>query len=321
MSSTLRPPESETREDALPPPPPPRGRDRELVVGIFVIVGVLAVVTALYVLTDAALFRGRYIVTTVVKDAGGIRRGDPVQMLGVNVGRVQRFRMEPSGVAVRLELSGEYEIPRDSRVALKSAGLLGGMVAEIVPGHSEEALEDGDVLPGAREEGMWDAATRIASRTETVLRRVEDLISTETIKGTQETVRNVQAGSAELNSLLKQLSATTREQRRELSALTASLRRSAEGIEKTAAGPELERAVKRIDAITARLDEVATSVDRASRSLEVVIGRMERGEGTLGRLSRDESLYRNLDAAAASVQRLTEDIRKNPKRYLDVSVF
>ena len=50
--------------------------------------------------TDAATFRGRYIITTFVPNAGGIRRGDPVQMRGVNIGRVTDFQMVPDGVAV-----------------------------------------------------------------------------------------------------------------------------------------------------------------------------------------------------------------------------
>ena len=78
-----------TEKDALPLPPS-RGQSREAMVGLFVILGVAAVLITLYTLTDAAMFRGRYFVRTLVPDAGGIRRGDPVQMRGVNIGRVQR---------------------------------------------------------------------------------------------------------------------------------------------------------------------------------------------------------------------------------------
>src|SRR6185369_13908482 len=82
--------------------PPPRGRDREVMVGVFVLVGLIAAIASLLVLTDAALFRGRYIITTTVPDAGGIRRGDPVSLKGVNIGRIQRFKIGPNGVDIRL---------------------------------------------------------------------------------------------------------------------------------------------------------------------------------------------------------------------------
>ena len=56
-------------------------------------------------------------------------------------------------------------------------------------------------------------------------------------------------------------------------------------------------------------------------SLDTVIGRMERGEGTLGRLSRDEDLYQNVAAAALSLDELLTDIRENPKRYVTIEIF
>jgi ABC-type transporter Mla subunit MlaD len=67
-------------------------------VGIFVLAGILAVIAALFILTDPGTFRGRYLVSTVVKDAGGIRSRDPVQLSGVNIGRVQELKLVPGGV-------------------------------------------------------------------------------------------------------------------------------------------------------------------------------------------------------------------------------
>jgi ABC-type transporter Mla subunit MlaD len=91
-------------EKPLPPPPPSRGKHREAWVGLFVVAGILATVILLAVMTDAALFRGRYIVTTTVPNAGGIRKGDPVQMRGVNIGRIMGFGIGPKDVDVRLEI-------------------------------------------------------------------------------------------------------------------------------------------------------------------------------------------------------------------------
>lgn len=118
--------------------PPVRGKNQELWVGLFVIIGTLTTVYLLLTLTDAAMFRGRYIVSSTVKDASGVRKGDPVQgdpvqgdpvqMRGVGIGRVQTFVISSNGVTVYLEIEGEYStIPADSHVELVSAGLLGGL--------------------------------------------------------------------------------------------------------------------------------------------------------------------------------------------------
>jgi phospholipid/cholesterol/gamma-HCH transport system substrate-binding protein len=298
-----------------------RGFEREVWVGVFVIVGILAVLFCLFTFTDAAMFRGRYVVTTVVKDAGGIRRGDPVQMRGVNIGRVQRFVMVKEGVAIHLEIEGEFSIPSDSRVELTLGSLLGGMVAEVVPGTSDRMLRRGDGVPGSTGREFTDAANDIARDTQAALGQVRTLLS-------DKTSRNVEAGSGELVALLKELRRATADERRQLDDVMASLHRAADGVEQTATKPELAAAIQRIDSLSSRLQEASGHLEGASRSAEAILGRIERGEGTLGRMSTDAALYDNVNRAAADLNqaaleltRLTEDIRKQPKKYLKLSLF
>jgi hypothetical protein len=99
----------------------PRTRDQALWVGLFIIVALGTTLGLLFTLTDAALFRGRYIVTTNVPDAGGIRRGDPVQMRGVSIGRVMGFAIDKQGVTLRLEIEGVYPLPEDSTGIIMTA--------------------------------------------------------------------------------------------------------------------------------------------------------------------------------------------------------
>jgi phospholipid/cholesterol/gamma-HCH transport system substrate-binding protein len=290
-------------------------------VGLFVLVAAAIGLTLLFTLTDAALFRGRYIISTVVPDAGGIRRGDPVQMRGVNIGRVLQFRIAREGVTIRLEIEGEYPIPSDSKVALKSAGLLGGMVADVEPGTSTQRLRNGDAIPGTAEPALMNTAKVIADSTQTLLDRMKATLTDETVTGIKKTVGSMEKGTAEMDALAKDLRTIASEQRGELKTLTASLRRAAEGVEKAATRPELERAIARLDAVTAEMEKATASLSRASSSLEAVMGRVERGEGTLGKLSKDDALYADLTDASKSLNALLEDLRKNPKRYVKLSLF
>ena len=323
-------------DDSDPSPPEERdaatrpltGSNQTLWVGFFLILAILAGLAALFILTDAAIFRGRYIVSTTVPDAGGIRRGDPVQMLGVNIGRVQRFKIDPKGVEIRLELEGEYDVPADSEVVLKSSGLLGGMVAEIVPGKATLELKGGDTLPGRTDEGMMDSVNRLAGEAEKVLTRVQSVLSDANVESIGSTTRNLDASSGQMRKLLADMNVAVNDQRRELKALTASLQRSAEGFEKVATGPEIQRTVKQVDAAAARIDTVMASLERTSTAVEAVMARLDRGEGTLGKLMRDEELYRNMNAAmlnmnqaTVNINKLSEEVRRNPSKYLKLSVF
>jgi phospholipid/cholesterol/gamma-HCH transport system substrate-binding protein len=302
--------------------PPGRGQGKTLWVGLFVVVGLVGTLGALFVLTDAAIFRGRYVFSTQVPDAGGIRRGDPVQMRGVNIGRVLRFKIGPQGgVDIQLEIEGEYKIPRDSQVKLKSSGPLQPMIAEVIPGTGTEYIGYGDRLPGSTSRGLGEVTDRLADQAEQSLDRVQRLLSDQAIE-------DVHGSTAELQKVLKQLSATVAEQREQLRSISASLRNTSQSVEKATGGPELERTVKRLDSLTARMDTVVDGLHKSSDSLGAVMTRIEKGEGTLGKLSTDAALYDNLNQAAQNItqateniNKLTEEIRRNPRKYLKVSVF
>jgi phospholipid/cholesterol/gamma-HCH transport system substrate-binding protein len=308
-------------EKPLPAAPPSRGRDRELWAGALVILGVVAIFTALFTLTDAALFRGRYIVSTLVSHAGGIRKGDPVQEKGVNIGRVMQFKITPEGVVINLEIEGEYPIPKDSTVEIRSSGLLGGMFANVVPGTATEFARQGDRLPGSISAGAFEQVDALAGSATKAVERMQSLLSDETID-------NVHQISGNTRQLILELHATLKDERADLLALTKSLRKSAEGLEPVTTGPDLQQAIKRMNALTERLDGVVTTFDKSSKSLEVVMARVERGEGSLGKLTKDDQLYVNaaeavasLNKAADELSQLTADIRKQPKKYLKFSVF
>lgn len=308
-------------EKPLPSPPPSRGKHREAWVGLFVVVGIAATIILLAVMTDAALFRGRYIVTTTVPNAGGIRKGDPVQMRGVNIGRIMGFGIRQNEVDVRLEIEGEYAIPKDSRVEVKASGLLGGMVAEVVPGASAEKIGWSDRIPGTSGIGLFDKMDTLAGEADKVAVKVQNLLSDEMVK-------DLQGGASNARRSLESLQAILKEQRSELRALTASLKRSAEGMEKVTTGPELDRTVKRVDQLVERLDGTLGTLDRSSKSVESILARMDRGEGTLGKLSTDDTLYKNASEATANLNKATQELNKlladfqaHPRKYINLKVF
>ena len=308
-------------DKALPPPPPPRGRHREVWVGLFVAFGMIASLVVLAVMTDPALFRGRYIVVTRVPDASGIRKGDPVQMHGVNIGRILAFKFLPEGVQMNLEIEGEYPIPKDSRVEIKASGLLGGMVADVIQGSSTESAKGGDVLPGSTGVGLFDKMDSLAGEADKVAKRVQGLLN-------DKMVLDVQGSAAGARDSLESLQAILKEQRGELKALTASLKRSSEGLEKVATGPELERMTKRLDALSERLDGTMTTFDRSAKSLESILARVDKGEGTLGKLSTDEALYKNVSEATANLNKATIELNKllvdfqaHPRKYINLKIF
>lgn len=299
---------------------PQQVRGREARVGLFVLLGCIAFLVTLYMLTDPATFRGRYFVTTSVESAMGLRNGDPVQMRGVNIGRVSGFDLtqSTSEVVVILEIEGEWGIPEGSRTRLASTGFLGGRTVEVVPGTGSRVAPNTH-LPGSVVKGLFDDADALGEKGAAVLDRVNALLSDSTITALGGSIQDLQA-------LLSELSDVTRSESGTIKDMIASLNRAAQGLESmTAAGPktgaELASAVTYADSLLQHMNQASVRLDRAAGSLEVIMARMERGEGTLGQLSTNDSLYHTLTATVESVRLLMVDLRENPGRYINLSIF
>lgn len=291
---------------------------REARIGLFVLLGLVSFIIVIFWMTDPATLRGRYMLVTTVDNAGGVRSGDPVQMQGVNIGRVHDFEMVgPGRVDITLEIEGRWGIPRGSRIVMGESGLFGGRTIEVERGDSNEFYAEGDTLPGqgAATGGLLGSVDDLSAQAGSVLSAIDSMLD-------PETVGNVQGTARELEQLLTQLSAVTREQRGTLAQLTQSLTRSAAGLEEaTAAGPDVARAVARADSAMAVLAATSENLDDAASSLRSVLARIDAGEGTLGRLTTDDALYVNLSAAAESVASLVQDLQANPNKYINISIF
>ena len=291
---------------------------KEAQVGVFVLVGVLTFIIVLFWMTDPATFRGRYMLVTEVTNAGGVRSGDPILMRGVNIGRVHGFEMvENSRVYITMEIEGEWDIPLGSSTKMGAAGLFGGRTLDIEQGMGPGTFATYDTIPGesAMGAGLLSSVDEISGQASTVLDAISTMLS-------EETVSSVQSSASELQTLLAELSAVTREQRGALSELTSSLLSTADGFaEASGAGSDIASAVARADSAMATLTETSESLGTAAASLSTVLERMERGEGTLGRLSSDETLYVSLNEAALTLNTFLSDLQANPKKYINLSIF
>jgi phospholipid/cholesterol/gamma-HCH transport system substrate-binding protein len=102
-----------------------------------------------------------------------------------------------------------------------------------------------------------------------------------------------------------------------------------------ASAPELDASVKRLDAVTRQMQTTMDALQRSSTSMEAVVKRIEAGQGTLGKLAQDETLYTNLNQASVNLnQTITEtrkvtdearnllvQIQKDPRKFFKFSVF
>jgi phospholipid/cholesterol/gamma-HCH transport system substrate-binding protein len=300
---------------------PEQAGKRQIRIGVFVLAGLISTIYLLFLLTDPALFRGRYLITTTVDNVMGLRAGDPVQMRGVTIGRVHDFEMasDDENVDITLEVDGQWIILEGSTTQLVSPGLMAPKTVEVLPGSGPGTIGRGGSLPGVAVKGLLDDTESLGEMGQVVLNRVTALLSPENLDAI--------GGSAQgLNSLLGELSEIVNAESGNLKDLIESLNAAAEGLQDvTAAGPELTEGltttIAKADSLMGRLNATSESVEVAMASLSTILGRIEGGEGTLGQLWASDSLHTSLVETSESARLLLDDLRENPGRYISVSIF
>ena len=298
---------------------PERAGGRQIRIGMFVLGGLIASIYLLFLLTDPATFRGRYKITTVVENVMGLRKGDPVQMRGVTIGKVHDFEMAREGenVVITLEIEGQWLIPEGSRTQLVSPGLMAPRTVEVLPGLGPGTIGRGGSLPGTVVKGLLDDTESLGEKAQIALDRFAELLSPKNL--------DAFGGSAEgLNTLLVDLSDILESESENVKELIRSLNSVADGLAE-ATGPEfrekLTSTMANADTLMGRLNATSESIDGVVASFETILARLENGEGTLGKLLVSDTLFTNLVATVESARLLIDDIRENPGRYINVSIF
>lgn len=118
----------------------------ELMVGIFVVLGIAAVAYLTVKLGSGSLVRGdTYLVEARFANAGGLHSGSSVLLAGVTVGRVDEVRVDPADYSAiaTLRIPGGLRLPTDSMAAIKTTGLIGDKYVSLSPGADETYLKPG----------------------------------------------------------------------------------------------------------------------------------------------------------------------------------
>lgn len=296
----------------------------ELKVGAALAVAVFVFFFGVRYFQDIPLFRGSYDLQTNFREAAGLVTGNPIQMYGVTVGDVTSVRLDQENqqVQVGMRISNDVRVPEGSVVQLTGWSQFGGTRLVIRPGPaSNPPLENGDFIPSSQQENILgtlsDQAAPLLGRADTLLGNVNRTVR-EVNDQLAQPDSDLRSSLSRLRSATTQLDRLLREERAHISAIlenTEGVSRNLETFtdENT---DSLARTIERLDRTIRRADSAIATVGRAGASIDSVAAGINRGEGTLGRLAQDPTLYHRLDSAAAGVNRLVREFQNDPRRYL-----
>ena len=297
---------------------------REIKTGIIVIGGILLFILGFSYLKSSPLFEDGKTLYAVYEEVGGLQVGTPITINGFVVGNVTDVRFNDKGgnLAVTLFVKSDFKFSKKSPAELYDTGIIGGKGIQIKPVFDGSPMvRSGDTLPSIIQPGL----TQLVQKQLTPLQRK--------LEGTFTNADSV------LISVNQVLDAKAKNDLREtlsgLNTTVASFQKSAEVLNRILNTNEskLEGSLKNFEVLTSNFAQLSDSLNNAGlgrtlASLEATIAnlnslmaRIEKGDGTLGKMMKDEELYVNLNNASRELDLLLQDFRLNPKRYVNVSVF
>jgi phospholipid/cholesterol/gamma-HCH transport system substrate-binding protein len=333
-------------------------RTNEFAVGLAVLMALALVVAGALWLSETDVNKKKATAEARFRTVGGLGVGAPVTLRGVKVGRVEAIRLvEDEWVETDLTIDKGVELPVKPAVISAAGSLFGEWSANIIsydpppadPNLREALAESdragGNAWPGATlpDIGQLTAqASRIAGDVGVVTQRISQAFDSTALKNMQKSVKDLAAISGRLVDFAN--AQTTRINR--VSQNVATTSDAFAGVAKTFQG-----AVARLDTATSddQLKDIlnngrASSQDlrQAAADLRSVMGaaranqvslvrvlqqadslmtKIQQGNGTLGMLATDSTLYRETTATVIQFRELLTDIKANPKKYLKISVF
>lgn len=324
----------------------------DVVVGVFVLVGVALIVGGALWLGGTRWGQAERTLTARFQDVGQLRSGNNVTVRGVPVGRVESVELVPEGgVDVRMWLREAAPVPDRPVAVLRPSSLFGQWEVAIVPGTSVRRVNP-DSLPRP-EEGipgysqadfaqMSEFTSEIAENLSVITDRLEVAFNEQSAENLASSIENFERASQELVSLVEQqrqgvgafaedmgeAGATVRQAAAKLDSTLSRLEQATEEGEMRSIFDNTERATASLEeltgelrATTSRLNRVLARADTTFTGAQEVVTRVNEGRGALGRLMADTALYERTAATLSQLRALLEDLRENPNRYFQLSIF
>ena len=300
---------------------------KEVKVGLFAIAVLLVGWGVARMLKGAEIFSNSYTYYAYYTQVGGIQPASHVMISGVKVGSVVDVKLneDPSmGVELTLSIDKQYRIPTDSKAEIFSDGLMGGKAVKILYGSSSEftpnkgtiqSKESVDLMDMASTEltGLLEKVKGIMDNLTVTLNGINGLMAqnTETIT---HIMSNVDGLTGNVNSMLAN-------EKQHLEQAFASLSEFSKALGDNAS--EVDAIIDNMSVFSGKLAEsnLVTEIEGVVNNLNDVLASVNDKNGSIGKMLSDAELYDNLTSASNNLSVLLEDLKENPSRYVQVSVF
>ncbi|MBQ2303190.1 MAG: MCE family protein [Bacteroidales bacterium] len=264
-------------------------------------------------------------------NVSGMYEGNYIYLNGMKVGYVKDIEAmgeRAEKFLVTVAVDSKIKITDDSKMMFFSADILGSKAMKIELGNSNRILENKDTIMGGVELGMLDklgsSIAPMAQNLDSILFATKNILNQQTQNNLQHTFANLEATSERLSSISGQFDNLMKNEKEKIGKIISNTESITSNLKNN--NDELNNIISKIGQITdtvaqAQLGSTILQTTQTLEKLNNVLGVIEKGKGNIGLLINDEGLYKSLDESAKKLDALIEDIKANPKKYINVSVF
>ena len=259
----------------------------------------------------------------VYENVEGLSASAPVTLNGLSIGKVSGIAINREGkLVVEVQVKTDFPISKSSILEVYEPGFIGGKQIALVPNLEDSNLaKNEDTLQSAVRLGM---IAKAGGQLAPVQQKVENtLVSADSLLNNFNTLldaknkENLSVAIAELTQTMKTLNSASKTLDKMLTVNQQNIDGMMSNLNKTS-----ENFAQISDDLTqADLGKVVQNLESTLANVNKMMADMESGKGTLGKLMKDETMYNNLSDASKELELLLQDVRLNPTRYVNISVF
>ena len=311
---------------------------KQFLIGIISIVGLFIIVVGSYFLKGQELWKSRYVYYSKFTNTEGLTTGRPVNLNGLKVGIITNVKFDPqnfNSILVEFELTNPnvQKLQKGSTILLNS-DLLSGAYLDIAWGDSSTFHQAKDTIPSSVSLALEDQinerllplekkTNELISTADSAIKTIEAIFSRNTdnldasFDGIKNSIRNLEKVSLEISSLVKSERSNISDIILNVKTITTNLKESNEVINKI-----LQNASDLSDTLIA--SDISATIENAKESLKevnLILYDIQHGDGTLTHLIKDSTMYYSVNIMLEEATRLIENIKTEPKRYVQFSIF
>ncbi len=296
---------------------------REIKTAILVITSILLFIWGYSFLKGKDLFNTYKTFYVEYANVEGLVPSAPVTINGLGIGKVKTITINEKGtLLVELQINTDFPISKSSTATIYEASIIGGKQVAINPNFNDKVIaQNGEYLRGNIEPTLM---TSLGDKAAPVMAKIEKLMtSADQLVTSFNSVMDAK-GQADLKKSLSELSATMEQFHKVAS--------NANGMLDENRG-QLKGVVSNFNKVSDNFVKISDSLNKADLGLTVrnlnaalvkvdgLLKDLESGKGSMGKLLKDEALYANLEKSSKELELLLQDVRLNPTRYVNVSMF